>query len=95
MWTVICYLIKTAKYVRLIDGFMGKTSLDVFKGLGIRTVAVVRMPLQVHAAKNGRTMNLTSIPKEGKKKTKELIMRWAYDIGGQVRDGKNVMVFYP
>ena len=67
---------------------MGKTNLDVLEGLGIRNVAVVGMLLQMHAAKNGRTMNLTSIPEKDKKKTKEWILRWAYDIGGKVRDGK-------
>jgi hypothetical protein len=33
MLTVLNYLIKTAKRVRFLDGFIGKTNLDVPKGL--------------------------------------------------------------
>jgi hypothetical protein len=42
---------------------MGKTSRDVFKELGIRNVAVVRMSPQTHGTKNGRTMNIKSLPR--------------------------------
>ena len=35
MWEVMKRLIETADYVRFLDGFMAKTSLDVLKGLGI------------------------------------------------------------
>ncbi len=71
---------------------MGKTSLDVIKELGIRNVAVVRMPLQAHGAKNGRAMNIKSLPKGANSKT--WLTEWVYDIGKQVRVGKNVVVFY-
>ena len=33
MWEVLSSLIKSAKYVRLYDGFMGRTSSDVLKSL--------------------------------------------------------------
>ncbi len=62
MWEVLKRLIETAENVRFLDCFIGKTSLDVLKGIGIRNVAVVRMPPQAHGAKNGRTMNIKSLP---------------------------------
>jgi hypothetical protein len=89
MWEVLSSLIKSAKYVRLYDGFMGRTSSDVLKGLGILDVAVVRMPDYI--PNNGRTMILQFILQ---KYTKEFLKAWAADIGAQVAAGKNVMVFH-
>jgi hypothetical protein len=40
---VLAYLIKSGEHVRFLDGFVGKTDLDVLKGLGIRNVVIVRM----------------------------------------------------
>ncbi len=86
MWNVLRYLIETAYYIRFLDGFMGKISLDILKELGIRNVAVVRMPPHVHGAKNGRTMNVALIPKDVP--TKKWLTEWAFNIGRQVNLGK-------
>ena len=59
MWEVLSSLIKSAKYVRCYDGFMGRTASDVLKCLGIRDAAVVRMPASI--PDNGRTMILQSV----------------------------------
>ena len=53
MWEVPTRLIKTAKYIQSLDGFMGKRSLHVLKGLGIRNVAVVRIPRRCMATITG------------------------------------------
>jgi hypothetical protein len=54
MWEDLSSLIKSTKYVRCYDGFMGMTTSDVLKGLGILDAAVVRMPDYI--PNNGRTM---------------------------------------
>jgi hypothetical protein len=91
MWEVLSYLIRSAKYVRCYDGFMGRTTSDVLKGLGILDAAVVRMPASI--PDNGRTMIMQAVNQTNE--TKEWLKAWAADIGAQVATGKNVMVFYP
>jgi len=90
MWEVFTSLITSAKYIRLYDGFMGRTSMDVLKGMGIQDVAVVRMPSSV--PNNGRTMIMESA--DSSFETMEWLKAWAASIGEQVRSGKNVMVFH-
>ena len=90
MWEVFKSLITGAKYIRLYDGFMGRTSMDVLKGMGIQDVAVVRMPSSV--PNNGRTMIMESA--DSNFETMKWLKAWAASIGEQVRAGKNVMVFY-
>ncbi len=58
MWEALTYCIVNANYVRLYDGFMGRLSMDVLKGLGIANVSVVRMPDTV--TDSGRTMFIKS-----------------------------------
>jgi len=91
MWDVLKFLITGAKYIRLNDGFMGRTSMNVLKELGIQDVAVVRMPSSI--PDNGQTMIMQSIDSEFERK--EWLKAWAASIGDQVRVGKNVVVFYP
>jgi hypothetical protein len=43
VWEALTHHIVNAKYVRMYDGFMGRLSMDVLKGLGIANVSVVRM----------------------------------------------------
>jgi len=47
------------KYIRLYDGFMGRTSMDALKELGIQDVAVVRMLYSI--LDKGMTMIMQSI----------------------------------
>jgi hypothetical protein len=54
MWEVLTALVSDAKYIRLYEGFMGRMSMDVLRGMGIQDVAVVRMPSSI--PNNGRTM---------------------------------------
>ena len=90
MWDVFTSLITNAKFIRLYDGFMGRTSMDVLKGMGIQDVAVVRMPSSV--PNNGRTMTMESA--DSSFETMEWLKASAASIGEQVRAGKNVLVFY-
>jgi hypothetical protein len=77
MWRVLSYLIRTATYVRFFDGFMGRLSDDIIKGLGRPQAAVVRMPPRTIG--NGRTMNIVTVPKNAE--LHDFLMSWAYDIG--------------
>ena len=64
MWEVLSSLVKYARFVRLYGFFMGRTSSDVLKGLGILDAAVVRMPVSIPT--NGRSMILQSALKRFK-----------------------------
>jgi len=59
MWEVLSSLIKSAKYVRCYNGFMGRKTSDVLKGLGILDAAVVGMPVSI--LDNGRTIIMQSV----------------------------------
>jgi hypothetical protein len=91
MWEVLSSLIKSAKYVRCYDGFIGRTTSDVLKGLGILDAAGVRMPASIPI--NSRTMIMQSVNHGFE--TKDWFKARAADIGAQVAAEKNVMVFYP
>ncbi len=69
---------------------MGRTSIDVLKGMGIQDVTVVRMSSSV--PNNGRTMIMESA--DSSFETMEWLKAWAASIGEQVLAGKNAMVFY-
>ena len=90
MWQALTYHLRNAKRVRCYDGFMGRKTMEVLRGLGIEDVGVVRMP---GARSVNRTMYLTSVPNETD--LRDWLIQWATDIGKQVAGGKNVMVFYP
>ena len=91
MWDTLTYHIRNAERVRCYDGFMGRLTADLLKGLGIENVGVVRMPDTFRV--NNRTMYLTSVPKSVKQS--QWLIQWATHIGQQVAKGKKVMVFYP
>ena len=91
MWETLTDHIKKAKYVRFYDGFMGRITMDVLKGLGIHGAAVVRMPTSI--PNNNRTMYIKSVANT--EKQTEWLKKWALEIGTEVARGKNVMVFYP
>jgi hypothetical protein len=91
MWEVLTSLVSGAKYVRLYDGFMGMTSMDVLCGMSIQDAAIMRMPSSV--PNNDRTMIMQ--PADSSFKTKEWLKVWTAYIGAQVKDGSNVVVFYP
>jgi hypothetical protein len=90
LWEITASLITGAKYARLYDGFMERTSMDVLKGMGIQDVAVARMPSSV--PNNGRTMILGSA--DFSFETMDWLNAWAASIGERVRAGKNVMIFH-
>jgi len=73
MWEVFTFLITNTKFIRLYDGFMGRTSMDVLKGMGIQDVAVVRMPSSV--PNNGRTTIMESA--DSSFETMERLKAWA------------------
>jgi len=83
MWRVLSYLIRTARYVRFFDGFMGRLSNDIIKGLDRPQAAIVHVPPRTHG--NGRTVNIVTVPKNAE--LHEFLMSWAYDIGKQVKEG--------
>jgi len=91
-WEAFTNHLRSAKRVRFFDGFLGRKSLELLHGLGTEDVAVVKMP-PGRVPNNGRTMNLSSV-RLGED-LKDWLIRWATDIGMHVRDGKNIMVFYP
>jgi len=69
---------------------MGRTRMDVFKGMGIQDVAVVRMPSSI--PDNGMTMIIESF--DSSFETMEWLKAWAASIGEHVKMGKNGMVFH-
>ncbi len=77
MWEDLTYFITTAKYVKMYDGFMGRTSMGVLKGMGIQDVAVVRKPSSV--PNNGRTMIMESV--DSSFETMDWLKAWAASIG--------------
>jgi hypothetical protein len=91
MWEALTHHIANAKCVRMYDGFMGRLSIDVLKGIGIANVSVVTMPETV--PNNNRTMFIRSVNRNMEQK--EWLTAWAIEIGRQVEIGKNVMVFSP
>lgn len=88
-WETLKCLLRTAKYVRCYDGFMGRKTTEFLEGLGIE-VAVVRMP--DHNRPNGRVFHVRSIPKDCS--PTGFMQRWATEIGLEVAAGKNVMVYH-
>jgi hypothetical protein len=90
MWGVLTSLVTNAKCIRVYDGFMDRTSMDVLKGMGIHDAAVVRMPSPV--LNNWRTLIIQAV--DSNLQTKNMLKVWVADIGAQVAAGKNVMVFY-
>jgi hypothetical protein len=69
---------------------MGRTTSDVIKVLGTEDIAIVRMPASI--VNTARTM-ITKSVNHGFE-TKEWLKAWAANIGAQVADGENVMIFY-
>jgi len=90
-WEILSSIIKSTKYVRCYDGFLGTTTSDVLTCLGILDAAILRMPTSI--PNTDRTMIIQSVNHGFE--TKEWLKAWAADIGARVADGKNVMVFYP
>jgi hypothetical protein len=91
MWETLTYHIRNATYVRFYDGFIGRITMDILKGLGIHGASVVHMPATI--PDNGRTMYIKSFPRSMKQV--EFLKQWATEISTQVKNGKNVMVYYP
>jgi hypothetical protein len=63
--------------VRFYDGFMGRMTMDILKGIGIHGASVVRMPATI--PNSGRTMYIKSVPR--KIKQVEFLKQWATEIG--------------
>ena len=63
--------------MRFYDGFMGRITLDVLKGLGISGAAVVRMPASI--PNNGQTMYIKSVERNMEQIV--WLKTWAAEIG--------------
>ena len=90
MREVLTFLASGAKYIRLYDGFMGRMSMEVLRGMGIQDVIAVRVPSSI--PNTGGTMIMQSA--NSSFETKEWHKVWAANIGAQVKSGKNIMVFF-